>query len=572
MNLDEIVACARGAQPADLLIARARIVNVFTGEVFSGSVAVSDGYFVGFGDYAARETIDVDGRYVAPGFIDPHVHIESSMASISEFVRAVLVHGTTCVVADPHEIANVLGTEGITYMLRSSENQPMNVYFTLPSCVPATSMETSGAIITADDLKAFMDHDRVVALGEMMNYPGVIQGDPRIMAKIAIAKKSGKPVDGHSPGLAGPDLYAYLAAGVHSDHECTTPQEARAKLAAGMRIMIRQGSGARNLRDLLPIVTARNTRRLMWCTDDRHPHDLVQDGHIDAIVREAITLGLDPIRAIQMATLNAAEYFRLDHLGAIAPGRQADFVIFSDLAAPAIEQVYCRGKWVAADGRMRPEIEKPEPLPVRPSIHVDLDAVDLSIRAAGPRIRVIEIVPDQIITRQRIEATPQSDGLVVSDPARDLLKLAVVERHRRTGKIGKAFVKGLGLKRGAIGSSVAHDSHNIILVGANDADMQSALKAVADMHGGLAVVSEGRTLASLPLPIAGLMSMEPVEKIRDRIDRLIAVSHDLGVTLIDPFMTLSFLALPVIPELKLTDHGLIDVLRFEVVSLFADNF
>jgi adenine deaminase len=569
MNLSEIIKAARGEKPADLLITNARIINVFTGEIVSESFAVSDGYIVGFGEYDATEALDVRERFVAPGFIDSHVHIESSMACPTEFARAVLVRGTTCVAADPHEIANVMGVEGIKYMLQSAERQPMNFYFTLSSCVPATDMETSGAVINAEDLNSFIGNEKIVALAEMMNYPGVIYGEPDVLAKIQAAKHHNKPIDGHAPGLTGQDLNAYLCAGVGSDHECTTAQEAREKLNAGMHIMIRQGTGARNLQVLLPIINAKTVRRLMWCTDDRHPHDLLDDGHIDMIIREAIGAGLDPVMAIQMATINPAEYFRLNHLGAIAPGRQADFVVISDLSALAIEQVYCRGIRVAENGEMRPDIDKPTPITTKSSMNLNIDKIDLSIPADGKRIRVIEIVPDQIITKQGIAEISLADGLAVSDPSRDLLKIAVIERHQNSGKIGKAFVQGLGIKKGAIASSVAHDSHNIIVVGTSDADMQAALKTVVEMNGGLVAVLDNKSVATLPLPIAGLMSLEPIQIIREQMDQLIKASQNLGSTLKDPYITLSFLALPVIPELKITDMGLVDVNQFAVVPLFV---
>jgi adenine deaminase len=569
MNLTEIIKAARGEKPADLLIANARIVNVFTGEIVNGSVAISDGYFVGFGVYDAAETLDVNHRFVAPGFIDPHVHIESSMACPTEFARAVMVRGTTCVAADPHEIANVMGVEGIKYMLRSADDQPMNFYFTLSSCVPATDMETSGAAIDAEDLNQFIGNERIVALAEMMNYPGVIFGDPDVLSKIQAAKHHNKPIDGHAPGLTGRELNAYLCAGVGSDHECTTAREAFEKLNAGMHIMIRQGTGARNLQVLLPIINAKTARRLMWCTDDRHPHDLLDDGHIDMIIREAIDRGLDPVMAIQMATINPSEYFKLNHLGAVAPGRQADFVIISDLSSLTIEQVFCRGICVAENYQMQPDIHKPEPIATTSSMNLDVDGIDFSIPAEGDRIRVIEIVPDQVITRQGISAIPSTDGLAISDPTRDLLKIAVIERHHNSGNICKGFVQGLGLKKGAIASSVAHDSHNIIVVGATDEDMQAASKAVVDMDGGLVAVCDRQPVASLPLPIAGLMSMEPVQRIREKMDQLIEASQSLGSKLKDPYMTLSFLALPVIPELKITDMGLVDVGKFEVVPLFV---
>jgi len=569
MNMTEIIKAAHGETPVDLLLTNARVVNVLTGEVVLQAVAISRGTIVGFGPYKARTVVDLNGRFVAPGFMDSHVHIESAMTCISEFSRAITVHGTTTVVADPHEIANVLGADGIAYMLHAAEEQPINIYFTLPSCVPATDMETAGARLTAEDLEPFLNHKRIVALAEMMNYPGVIYGDPDVLAKISSAKEHRKPVDGHAPGLKGPALNAYIAAGIQSDHECTTAQEAREKMAAGMHIMIRQGTGAKNLKALLEAVNERTARRMMWCTDDRHPHDLVAEGHIDSIVREAIQSGLDPILAIQMATLNPAEYFRLDHLGAIALGRQADLVIFSDLQNPMIEQVYCRGVLTAENEKMLPHIQIPVPAAIAPAMHVDLQQVDFTIAAKEKNMRVIELVTDQLITHQRIEKPVVKSGQAVSDPSKDLLKMAVVERHGKSGNIGLGFVKGFGLKRGALASSVAHDSHNIIIVGATDADMHVALQAVVRMGGGLAAASDQDVLARLALPLAGLMSFEPVIDVRQQLDGLIGIAHQMGCTLSDPFMTLSFLALPVIPALKLTDQGLIDVNKFEVVPLFV---
>jgi adenine deaminase len=569
MNLTETIKAARGDKPVDLLLTNARVVNVLSGEIEQQSIAVSNGIIVGFGRYKAKEILDLKKRFVAPGFIDSHVHIESAMTCISEFARAVVVHGTTTVAADPHEIANVLGAEGIAYMLQSAEQQPINIYFTLPSCVPATDMETAGARLSAEDLAPFFDHERIVALAEMMNYPGVIFGDPDVLAKIRTAKRHRKPVDGHAPGLRGQALNAYVAAGVQSDHECTTAREAKEKLAAGMHIMIRQGSSAKNLPALLEAVNERTARRMMWCTDDRHPHDLITEGHIDSIVRQAIQSGLDPILAIQIATMNPAEYFRLDHLGAIAPGRQADLLVFSDLQQPIVEQVYCRGILTAENGKMVPHIQTPPPATIAPSMRVDLQKIDLTISAENKKIRAIELEADQLITHERIVQPAIDNGQAVSDPSRDLLKIAVVERHSGSGNIGKGFVKGFGLKHGALASSVAHDSHNIIIVGTSDADMQAALKTVVGMGGGLAAVSNQNVLARLALPLAGLMSSEPVAAVGEQLDALIKIAHEMGCTLPDPFMTLSFLALPVIPELKLTDKGLIDVNTFAVVPLFV---
>ena len=570
MNLNETIKAAHGEKPVDLLLTNAQIINVFSGEVVSDALAISDGRIVGFGQYKAKNVVDLKGRYVAPGFIDGHVHIESSMTCISEFARAVVVHGTTTVAADPHEIANVLGLSGIEYMLQSAEQQPMNIYFTLPSCVPATDMETAGARLTAEDLRPLLNKERIIALAEMMNFPGVIYRDPDVLAKISAARQQKKPIDGHAPGLKGPALYAYISAGIQSDHECTTEQEAKEKLMAGMYIMIRQGTCAKNLQALLPAVNEKTARRMMWCSDDRHPHDLIAEGHIDSIVYEAIQSGLDPILAIQMATLNPAEYFKLDHLGALAPGKQADLVVFSNLKKPVIEAVYCRGILTAENGKISPNIQVPAAASVPASMHVDLQKIDFAISADKKQVRVIEIVPEQVITHQLIEEITVKNNQAISDPSKDMLKMAVIERHNGTGNIGKGFVKGFGLKHGALASSVAHDSHNIIVVGTTDADMRAALEAVVKMGGGLAAVSDTNILAELALPVAGLMSLEPVQSVRDQLDSLIGVAHDMGTTLKDPFMTLSFLALPVIPELKLTDLGLVDVNKFEIVPLFVE--
>jgi adenine deaminase len=568
MTLDRIIRAARGEEPAELVFKNARIVDVFTGQIVPGDLAVSAGTILGIGPYTGRRCFDLGGRFLAPGFIDPHVHIESTMTVVAEFARAVVPCGTTTVCADPHEIANVLGTEGIDSMLRASTGQPLNVFFTLPSCVPATPMETAGATLNAGELAPYFEDERVVALGEMMNFPGVLHADPAVLGKIEIARSHRKPADGHAPGLAGMDLNAYAAAGIASDHECSTAAEARAKLAAGMHIMIREGSAARNLAALLPVVDRHNARRMMWCTDDRHPHDLLGEGHIDSIVRQAIRLGLDPMTAIQLATLNPAEYFGLKTLGAIAPGRQADLVVFSDLACPRIEAVYVRGVEVARDGRMT--VARPASaagvLPTR--MNVPLERVDLRVPLQGERMRVIVIVPDQIVTRQQILGVSARDGAAVADPARDLLKIAVVERYTGSARTGIGFVRGLGLKRGALAASVAHDAHNLIVVGADDDAMRTALAALVATGGGLVAVDRRGVRAQLPLPFAGLMSPEPVEKVKAALDELLRAAWDLGARLKDPFMTLSFLALAVIPELKITDHGLIDVNRFAPVPLF----
>lgn len=570
MDLCQLIAAARGDRPADLLLTNGRLVNVFTGSIDKTAIAVADGYVVGFGEYDALRTVDLEDQLVAPGFIDAHVHIESSMTSVTEFGRSILPHGTTAVVADPHEIANVLGTAGIDYMLAAGEGQAVQFFFSLPSCVPASHLESSGAVLTARDLQPFMSHPRIVALAEMMNFPGVIAADPEVLAKLELARLAGKPMDGHAPGVAGRSLHAYLLPGIGSDHECTTTGDALEKMAAGMHIMVREGSAARNLIDLLPIINSRTSSRMMWCTDDRNPHDLLTHGHIDAIVRKAILEGVDPVIAIQMATLNPAQYFGLTELGAVAPGKRADLVVLGNLDTLPVTQVYVKGQLVAENGDLLPGLPFPPTIPAPASMHVAAKDLDFRVAAQGTCIRVIETVPDQLITRSCQESASVFAGEAVADPGRDLVKIAVVERHQGTGQMAVGFIRGLGIQRGALASTVAHDSHNIVVAGVNDNDMGMAVAVLGETGGGLAAVEDGRVLAQLPLPIAGLMSDQPTAEVRDQLDRLHRAALRLGSTLADPFMTLSFMALPVIPELKITDQGLVDVTRFELVKLFVD--
>jgi adenine deaminase len=568
--LQHLIEVARGDRPADLLLRHGRLVNVFNGEVEHADIAVAAGYIAALGSRQARDVVDLRGRFVAPGFIDAHVHVESAMVGPAAFARAVLPHGTTTVVADPHEIANVLGTHGIDSMLARSQDQPLNFYFSLPSCVPATAMETSGARLDAATLEAYVGYPRIVALAEMMNFPGVIAADSDVLAKIRAMQKSGKPVDGHAPGLGGDRLQAYLAAGIGSDHECTTADEAREKLAAGMHIMVREGSGARNLTALLPLVNARTARRMMWCTDDRHPHDLLAEGSIDSMVRRAVRAGLDPVTAIQMATLNPAEYFRLTEVGAVAPGRRADLVILHDLSDPVVRQVYFAGRLAAQDGKMiDPEPARVEE--VAAAFDIRLETLDFRIPAAGKRVRVMAAMPDQIVTGSELAEALIVNGFAVADPGRDLLKIAVIERHHGTGRTGLAFIRGFGLTNGALAGTVAHDSHNLIVIGDNDRDMRTAVAALAAMGGGLAAGENGSVTARLALPLAGLMSDLPIAQVCRHLDDLLAAARRLGSKLPDPFMTMSFMALPVIPALKITDKGLVDVQAFEMVPLFVDE-
>ncbi len=563
----KLIEVARGDAPADTLLKNARLVNVRSGEVHDADIAIFEGRVAGFGDYEARETRDLKGRFVCPGLIDAHVHIESSMVTVPEFARAVVPRGTTAVVTDPHEIANVLGVPGIRYMLDASEGLPLRVFVMASSCVPATDMETSGAKLEAADLQPLFDHPRVIGLAEVMNFPGVFLGVPEVLAKIEAA--GDRPVDGHSPGLTGPPLNAYAAAGIGSDHECTQEDEAREKLRRGMHIFIREGTTARNLEALLPLVTPHNSANCSFCTDDRHPEDLLDEGHIDALVRMAVARGLDPLTAIQMATINTANYFGLRGLGMVAPGYRADLVVADDLADFRARQVWVAGRVVAEEGEYVGPRPKP-PAPPGSGVRVKWEGLGLAVPAAGDgRARVIQAVPGQIVTGQSVEKLRVENGQAVADPARDLLKIAVIERHRGSGNLGVGFVRGFGLQRGAIASTVAHDNHNIVVVGASDAEMLAAARAVAETGGGQAVVADGEVLAAVPLSIAGLMSELPLEEVRDRVAAMGEAARRLGGTLPDPLMTMSFLALAVIPELKLTDLGLVDVGSFQLVPLFV---
>ncbi len=568
MELADLIKVARGDAPADLLLKNAKVVNVFTGDIEETNIAIVNTDIVGLGDYQAREVVDLGGRYVCPGFIDAHVHIESAMVPPNEFARAVVPRGTTTVIADPHEIANVLGLDGIRYMLDMAKYNPLSVYVMAPSCVPSTDMETTGAALYWYDLQTLQHEPYVLGLGEMMNFPGVVNGAPDVLDKLRAFH--GRVKDGHAPGLTGKKLMAYAVANIGSDHECTTAEEAYKKLELGMFVFLREATNARNLRDLLPVVNAHTNRRLCFCTDDRVPADLLDEGHIDYMVRLAIAEGVDPITVIRMATLNASEYFHLHDRGAIAPARRADLVVFSDLRALRAELVYRNGKLVAKDGQVIPWERPRRPSVLRSSMNVDWSKLSFTIAANGRRVRVIGLIPDQIITEQLVEELPVLSGELLADPERDILKMAVVERHLATGNIGLGFVKGLGLKRGAIASTVAHDHHNIVVAGADDKSMFMALQAIVATHGGMAVTDGDAVLAQLPLPIAGLMSDQPIETVRHQMDELLAAARRLGSPLHNPFMALSFLSLPVIPSLKLTDRGLVDVDRFQLVSLFAD--
>ncbi|MGI6366461.1 MAG: adenine deaminase [Bacillota bacterium] len=556
---------ARGSVPADLVFKNGLVVDVFSGALVEADVGIGQGRILGYGSYRGKREVDLAGRILCPGFIDGHCHVESGMVDVGHFARRLVALGTTTLFADPHEIANVAGMEGIRYMLAQGAQYPWNFFLMLPSCVPASPWETAGAVLEAKELEEIMAESGVFGLGEVMNYPGVIQGDDNLWRKLGLFRD--KFIDGHAPGLTGKDLNAYLLGGIRADHEVTTAAEAREKVRAGMYVMIREGSAARNLADLLAAVDEKNQARFVFATDDREPGDLLAQGSINWLLQEACRLGMEPVTAIRLATLNPATAMGVNSIGAIAPGRRADLVVLEDLVEFRAHQVYKDGVLVAENGKALFD-HQPLPLPEAIGRSVKVKGVgpgDFSLPRAK-RYRVIELVPGQIVTREG-EAGPEA----VADLARyDLARLAVVERHHNSGRIGLGLLRGLGIKRGAVATSIAHDSHHIIVVGIEPADMAVAVGAIADMQGGLAVVEDGKVIAQLPLPIAGLMSSEPLEAVAERHSQLEYAARGLGIRLKSPFMVLSFLALPVIPALKLTDKGLFDVQSFRPVNLIKE--
>jgi adenine deaminase len=567
-ELQRKLSIARGERPAERLFKNANLVNVLSGEIYRTHVAVDDGRVVGLGDYKAKRIIDLKGAYLAPSLIDGHFHVESSMLTTREFARAVVPHGTGVVVIDPHEYANVLGLDGIRYVLESSKNLPVDFFIMLPSCVPATTFETGGARLTAEDLKRMIGDERIAGVAELMNYPGVYLGVESELAKIEAGK--GKNIDGHAPGLRGRDLNAYVLAGIQSDHESTELAEAKEKLRLGMHILLREGSTERNLATLVPLINSHNAMNCSFATDDKLAGDLVSEGHIDHCVRKAIRMGLPPMPALQIATISTARHYRLRNFGAIAPRYWADFIVFDNLKNPVVRQTYKKGILVAEEGKYLAPQPALVPRP-RSTMNLRYKAPDdFRVRLnRGAKIRVIELVPNQIVTRHVI-ATPRTEGgQVVPDIERDLLKLVVVERHHATGNIGVGFVRGFKLKAGALGSTVAHDAHNVVVVGASDDDIAQAIDELVKMQGGQVAVSHGKVRAELALPIAGLVSDRPLKEVIDRIADLNTAARAMGCELEAPFMTLSFLSLSPIPELRLTDQGLIDAVKMRPTTLFA---
>jgi adenine deaminase len=571
-KLSRCIKQAKGEAPAELVLKNCKIINTFTRELIRADVAICEELIVGTGRYKGIQEIDCHKYFVSPGFIEGHIHIESSMLSPAQFVYAVLPSGTTTVVCDPHEIANVAGVEGVKYILEETYDLPVAIFVMAPSCVPATHLETSGAILDRDHIAELLKLPRVIGLAEMMNFPGLLAGDEQIIEKLLCSYERKRPIDGHAPGLSGKGLQAYIAAGIGSDHECTTAEEGLEKLRAGMFLFIREGSVARNLEALLPVVNEKNVDRCLLVTDDCHPSELQKEGHIDRILRKAIRLGLDPFMAIQMVTMNVARYFHLFGRGAIGPGYLADMVLFEDLQDIRPCHVFTSGRQSVEDGHLLNNTKKPSnrAFPaIFQSVQVKWEKVQFTVPARVGKIRVIRVIKNQILTEVEVIEPTVKDGQVIADSKRDIAKIAVIERHHRTGNMGLGFVMGLGIQHGALAGSIAHDSHNIIVIGMSDQDMELAARSVAMAGGGLAVVVENRVVSLLQLDVAGLMATCSLREMNSRLSELHVATQSLGVHGENPFMLMSFLALPVIPHLKITDYGLVDVDAFKLVGLWV---
>lgn len=555
-----LIAVAAGREKADLVLKNAKYLNVFSNEFLCGDIAVANGLIAGVGKYDGKTEIDVSGKLVLPGFIDAHIHLESSMVTPAEFAKAVVAHGTTTVITDPHEITNVMGIDGVEYMIQASQNLPIDVHFMMPSCVPATEIDESGAELDCKDIDLYLDNKKVLGLAEMMNYVGVINGDKNVLSKIVTSQAHHKKIDGHAPELSGNDLNAYIAAGVYSDHECSTFENALEKLRKGQFIMIREGTAAHNLKALMPLLTQQYYSRCMFATDDKHPSDLLYGGHIDYIVKQALKNGADPIVAIKTATHHAARYFLLNNKGAIASGYLADIVVVNNLEDFNVETVFKRGKLVF-DGEVKdfsaPTVDEKLAEKCFDTFH--LDSVTPSSFKVDGKLGLIGLVGGELLTRNLGTA----DKIDVEN---DILKIACIERHKGTNHIGVGYVKGYSLKSGAVATSVAHDSHNIITVGCNDGDIAVAVNAIKDSKGGIAVVENGKIKALLELPIAGLMSDEPLTTVNEKLENAKSSAYELGADKsIDPFMTLSFLSLPVIPSLRITTKGVLDAENWKML-------
>ena len=567
MNKKHLIRVAQGLEPADLVLKNAEVFHVYTGEFILCDIAIADGYIAGTGSYFGIEEIDMQGRYITPGFIDAHVHIESSMLTPYQFAKAALPCGVTTIVTDPHEIANVCGAKGIQYMLDATEQLPLNVYFMLPSCVPATDFEDSGAVLLAEDLEPFMEHPRVLGLAEVMNAPGVLQQDENVMAKLEMAGKG--RIDGHAPGLTSSQLMGYAAAGITTDHECITKEQALDRLRAGIKVMLREGSAAKNMRGLLPTVNPDTAPYFMFCADDKIPAELLDSGYINYMVKTAIEEGVSVANALQIATINAARHYGIKDAGAILPGRRADLLVFDNLDEWKPRQVYKDGRLAVDNGQLLQEGRNCDSSSLEHTVNlapVTVESFRLPLKTE--MANVIGLVPYQIVTNKAVLSVKRVDGCAVSDVENDILKLAVLERHHATGNIGLGLVKGFGLKRGALASTVGHDSHNLIVIGTNDEDMLAAVQELQRIGGGICIAEDGQIRGILPLPVGGLMTNEPALMVAKQQAEMIALAREMGVPeFYSPFLTLAFLSLPVIPSLKLTDRGLVDVDSFKFIPL-----
>jgi adenine deaminase len=570
-SLKKRALAAAKHEPADVVIKNGRIVDVFNLTIFEADVAITDGVIVGIGEYEGKKVIDAANQYVCPGLIDGHVHIESAMVTPQEFAKVVLPHGVTTIIADPHEIGNVAGAEGIQYMIHHSKNIPLNIYYMLPSCVPATPFEHAGAVLKAEDLSPFYESELVLGLGEVMDYPSVFHFQEEMMNKISDALEREVCIDGHAAGVDADGINVYMTSGIRTDHECVNAKEVTERLQRGMYVMLREGSAARDMKQLLTAVTEKNARRCLFVTDDKHLDDLVAEGSIDYNVKLAIQEGMDPLLAIQMATLNAAECFGLKNKGAIAPSYDADFLLLESLEDMSIKEVYRSGQLVASKGECLPFIEDTSVIPSRLTNSVQIGNLveqDLRLEVKEQQAHIIQIIPNNLVTKKCREEITIENGAFQPSIESDHLKLVVVERHHQTGNIGMGIVKGFGIESGALASTVAHDSHNIVAAGTNDPDLLVAIKAIEKMNGGLVVVNKGDVIAALPLPIAGLISDKDFKTIYNELTDINAALEQIGFSnSFNPFLTLSFLALPVIPELKLTDMGLFDVEQFRHIGL-----
>ncbi|GAA0179649.1 adenine deaminase [Clostridium sediminicola] len=570
-NIKNMIDLAAGRKKIELVLKNCKVVNVFSNEVIEGDIAIDKGVIIGVGRYTGETEIDIEGQYISPGLVDGHVHIESTMVTPNQFARAVVPRGTTTIITDPHEIANVCGVKGIEFMINNSKELPLDVFFMLPSCVPATPFENSGAVLEADDYKELITNNRVLGLGELMNYPGVIEGNIKIIDKLLLAQRHGKIVDGHGPEISDKDLNAYVIAGVKTDHECSSIEEMLDRLRRGMYVLIREGTAARNLEVLIKAVTPQNERRCMFCTDDKHPEGILKDGHIDNNVRLAIKNGIDPIAAIRMGSLNACECYGLKNRGAIAPGYIADLIVIDNLKAFNILKVFKKGKVVAENSKPLFDIETKLSSEVVGTVNAkEVTINDLKIKLNSDTANVMKLIPHSILTKKVVRKVNIDDGGIFTvNKDQDILKILVVERHKATGNIGFGLVENFKLKGGAIASTVANDSHNIVIIGDNDKDIYTAINEVIRIGGGITIVSNGEVLQTLELPIAGLISDKSMEEVRDKLGKMLEIAYvKLGVNKeLDPFMTLAFLALPVIPEIKVTDKGLFDVTEFKFIDI-----